>query len=172
MEGLNAQKVLLSLEPLILKWTAHFQDRELREEARQVARVACWKRLAYFDDTRGKSMTSYFFMVVRSALINWYKKEKRYQQVHLLPSDITGEEGEEGTWEERVADPAPVPYGADLIWNAWMESLTGWERTCLTLHLRDGYSLMEVAEMCQVPYERVKKWKQRGLARLRKNVVE
>lgn len=172
MEGLQAQEVLLSLEPLILKWTAHFQDRELREEARQVARVACWKRLAYFDNTRGKSMTSYFFMVVRSALINWYNKERRYQQVHLLPSDLMGEEGEEGTWDERVADPVPVPYGEDLLWDAWMEPLTECERTCLTLHLREGYSLVEVAELYQIPYERVKKWKQRGLARLKKHVIE
>ena len=172
MERLNAQEVLLLLEPSILKWTAHFQDKELREEARQVARVACWRRLAYFDDTRGKSMASYFFMVVRSALINWYKKERRYQQVPLLPSELMGEEGEEGTWEERVADPTPVLYGEDLLWDAWMEPLKEWERTCLTLHLREGYSLIEVADLCQVPYERVKKWKQRGLARLKKDVVE
>jgi len=171
MQGKNAQEVLLWLEPMILKWTAHFQDKELREEARQVARIACWKGLNSYDDTRGKSMSSYFFMVVRSALINWYNKERRYQQAHVFPTEWM-RECEEGSWEERVADPVAVPYAEELIWDAWMESLKEWERTCLTLHLREGYSLLDVAEICQVPYERVKKWKQRGLARLKKYVIE
>lgn len=164
---LDPQEVLLFMEPLLEKWTSHFHGKELREEARQVARIACWKRLPHYDGTRGKSLTSYLFMVVRSALINWYHSERRYRETHLLPLPTSDEE-DGGSWEERVADPSPDSFGEDLIWEAWMAVLTERESLCLTLHIRDGYSLFQVAELCQVPYERVKKWKQRGLSRLRK----
>lgn len=165
MEGLDSREVLVEMEPFIEKWTSHFQGKELGEEARQVARIACWKRLPFYDSTRGKSLTSYLFMVVRSALINWYRRERTYREYHLLPPGQTEEDG--GTWEERVQDPMPVLFGEDMVWDAWMSVLAEHEAYCLTMHIRYGYSLKQVAKMCNVPYERVKKWKQRALFRLK-----
>ncbi|GEN35170.1 RNA polymerase sigma factor [Aneurinibacillus danicus] len=138
----------------------------LRDEARQVARIACWRRLAFYDAKRGASLSSYVYLIVRGALLNWDAKEYRWQSRHQFPAPC-GEDGE-GDWQDMIVDTNAWPPDEAAVWQAWMTHLTEAEARCLTLHIRYGHSLKDVAAIIGIPYERVKKQKQRALGKLRK----
>jgi RNA polymerase sigma factor (sigma-70 family) len=157
-------------EPLLEKWVSRFPAGVLREEAKQIARIACWRKLALYDPAKGASLSTYVFLVVRGAVINWYEQEKRWRERHCIL--VLRSEEEELDWESSVADPNAVCPEEDVLWQEWMEGLSELEVQCLTLHIRDGFSLRMVAERLGVSYERVKKCKQRVLDKLRRKMRE
>lgn len=55
----------------------------------------------------------------------------------------------------------------ELIWQSWMAYLSQEEARCITLHIRGGMTLRQVADRLGIPYERVKKQKQRAIQKLR-----
>jgi RNA polymerase sigma factor (sigma-70 family) len=153
------------IEPLLERWTARYPVGAMREEAKQIARIACWRRLAYYDASRGTALSSYLFLIVRGALINWYGQERRWRERH---SFLTSGEADEMSWEELISDPNSECLEEAMMWESWMVYLSEQEALCLTRHLRDGWSLQRIATELELPYERVKKWKQRALVKLRK----
>ncbi len=157
-------------EPLLERWISRYSAGVVREEAKQVARIACWQKLGLYNPERGASLSSYLFMVVRGALLNWYAQERRWYDRHRLLTAQGDEEEQEGTPEWEDADL--LPPDASLVWEAWMAYLSEMEALCLTLHIRDGYSLRAVARRLNVPYERMKKCKQRALGKLRRALLQ
>ncbi|WP_027415554.1 sigma-70 family RNA polymerase sigma factor [Aneurinibacillus terranovensis] len=152
------------MEPLLEKWTLRLPVGTAREEAKQIARIACWSKLLSYDPERGASLTTYMFMVVRSALNAWFKREYRYHSHHCFPA-LPSED--ELSWEELIPGEDTDALEEDMLWKAWMAPLSSHEAQCITLHIRYGYSLVEVAKIMGAPYERVKKWNQRSLVKLR-----
>ncbi|WP_047150894.1 sigma-70 family RNA polymerase sigma factor [Aneurinibacillus tyrosinisolvens] len=168
MQDYEWYEFMLKHEPLLEKWTGRYPAGPIREEAKQVARIACWNKLSSYDASRGASLSTYLYLVVRGALLNWYYRERRWQERHCFPAPPDAEG--ELTWEDTIEDESRLSMEEELIWQDWMSYLPEQEARCLTLHIRDGYSLIEVAARMGAPYERVKKWKQRALAKLRTRV--
>ncbi|MED0730589.1 sigma-70 family RNA polymerase sigma factor [Aneurinibacillus aneurinilyticus] len=153
-------------EPLIEKWLIRFPPGPLREEAKQEARIACWKRLPYYDEQRGMALSSYLFLSVKGTVINWYVREKRWREQHYLPS-LPLSYGEEGGSPMELLGATDNNIEEELIWQSWMAYLSQEEARCITLHIRGGMTLRQVADRLGIPYERVKKQKQRAIQKLR-----
>ncbi|MBN6186991.1 sigma-70 family RNA polymerase sigma factor [Aneurinibacillus sp. BA2021] len=141
-----------------------------RDEAKQAARIACWRRLAHYNAEKGMALSSYLFLVSKGGMANWYAGERRWQERHCLFSTRLGTQEEEKSWADTLVGADARDIEEELIWQAWMSDLSAEEARCLTLHIRDGLSLREVAEHLHVPYERVKKQKQRTLRKLRRRI--
>ncbi|WP_080787887.1 sigma-70 family RNA polymerase sigma factor [Aneurinibacillus migulanus] len=154
-------------EPLIEKWVARFPPGPLREEAKQEARIACWKRLPYYDEQRGMALSSYLFLSVKGTVINWYAREKRWRERHCLPSLPASHEEEGAERMELLLGTTDHDMEEELIWQAWMTYLSQEEARCVSLHIREGMTLREAAERLGIPYERAKKQKQRAMQKLR-----
>ncbi|WCK54226.1 sigma-70 family RNA polymerase sigma factor [Aneurinibacillus sp. Ricciae_BoGa-3] len=151
-------------EFLLNRWTSRFPKGPLQEEAMQIARIACWRRLPSYDPARGASLQTYLFRAVQGALHNWYRRyEARWLERHYLPAPVEGRE----LWENEVEDDALQPLDEDLVWQSYLEGLPQDEAQFLTLHYKNGFSLPEVARIMEIPYERLKKRKQRCLVKLR-----
>lgn len=149
------------------KCVSRFPPGPWRDEAKQEARIACWKRLARYDAERGMALSSYLFLVIRGGLANWYARERRWQERHCLPSEKVAPGEEVKNWSDTLVGMDTYEMEENLMWQAWMEPLSIDEARCLTLHIRHGLSLRQVAACLGVPYERVKKQKQRALRKLR-----
>ncbi|WCN38113.1 sigma-70 family RNA polymerase sigma factor [Aneurinibacillus uraniidurans] len=151
------------VEPLVDRITARYAPGFWREEAKQVARIACWQQVHRYDAGRGAKLSTFLFVIIRRALADFYEREALWRSRHVFPG--SGDE-EEVNWEETLV-AVEEPMDEALVWESWMGLVSEAEAACLTLHIRDGLSLKEVAVRLGMTYEAVKKQKQRALARLR-----
>ena len=120
MEEMGWTGFFAEAEPIVERLTARYVSGYWREEARQVARIACWQNAHRYDPGRGAKLSTFLFVIIRRALADFYEREA----------------------------------------------------ACLTLHIRDGLPLREVAVRLGLPYETIKKQKQRCLARLRTRLLD
>jgi RNA polymerase sigma factor (sigma-70 family) len=151
-------------EILLNRWTSRFPKGPLQEEAMQIARIACWRRLPSYDPERGASLQTFLYRVVQGALHNWYgRSEGRWFERHVLPAPDEGMD----PWENGLEDFNLRPLDDHLVWQSYMEGLACEDVQFLTLHFKNGFSLPEVAHLMGMPYERIKKRKQRCLVKLR-----
>lgn len=151
------------VEPLVERVTVRYAPGFWREEAKQVARIACWQQAHRYDAGRGAKLSTFLFVIIRRALADFYEREALWRSRHLLA--VPGDDGE-SEWEETLV-ATEQPMDEALIWESWMGLVSEVEAACLTLHIRDGLPLTEVAVCLGMTYEAVKKQKQRALARLR-----
>lgn len=167
MEEMGWTVFFAEAEPIVERLTARYVSGYWREEARQVARIACWQNAHRYDPERGAKLSTFLFVIIRRALADFYEREARWHSRHLLPA--TGSE-DGRSWEETLRAEEGVEEA--LIWESWMALVSEREAACLTLHIRDGLPLREVAVRLGLPYETIKKQKQRCLARLRTRLLD
>ncbi|BAU26534.1 RNA polymerase sigma factor (sigma-70 family) [Aneurinibacillus soli] len=163
MEEMKWARFFAEVEPLVNRLTARYAPGFWREEAKQVARIACWQNAHRYDAGRGAKLSTFLFVIVRRALADFYEREALWRSRHLLP--VSGDEEGPG-WEETLM-AVEKPMEEALVWESWMVLVSDTEAACLTLHIRDGLPLRDVAMCLGMTYEAVKKQKQRALARLR-----
>ena len=84
---------------------------ELDEDMLQMGRIALWNALRRFDPRRGMKLSTYAVPCIRNCVLDELRRRARYRGVFVRSLQDPLEEGEEGTWEdvvadERAADPA------------------------------------------------------------------
>lgn len=168
MEEMGWTGFFAEAEPIVERLTARYVSGYWREEARQVARIACWQNAHRYDPGRGAKLSTFLFVIIRRALADFYEREARWHSRHVLPA-AESESGQ--SWEEAFGAAGERVEEA-LIWESWMALVSEREAACLTLHIRDGLPLREVAVRLGLPYETIKKQKQRCLARLRTRLLD
>ncbi|MCX6766774.1 MAG: RNA polymerase sigma factor [Candidatus Moranbacteria bacterium] len=139
-------------------------DRDAAEDLTQETFVKAWKNLKRFDQS--KNFKTWLFTIAKNTAYDWLKKKKE------IPfSSFTDDEGE--NWLENVADenilPDEILERSDLAeeLEKILEKLSVHYRAILILHYKEDFSLHEIAEILDEPYNTIKSRHQRGLGRLK-----
>ena len=139
-------------------------DRDAAEDLTQETFVKAWKNLKRFDQS--KSFKTWLFTIAKNTAFDWLKKKKE------IPfSTFTDEEGE--NWLENVADENILPdeilerknIAEEL--DAILQKLPPHYRAILLLHYKEDFSLHEIADILDEPYNTIKSRHQRGLGKLK-----
>lgn len=144
-------------------------DRDAAEDMTQETFVKAWKNLKKFDQKR--SFKTWLFTIAKNTAFDWLKKKKE------IPfSNFTDEEGE--NWLENVADENILPdeilerknIAEEL--DEILQKLPPHYRVILLLRYKEEFSLHEIAEILGEPYNTIKSRHQRGLANLKKFLLD
>jgi RNA polymerase sigma-70 factor, ECF subfamily len=140
-------------------------DRDSAEDLTQETFLKAWKNMKRFDPD--KSFKTWLFTIAKNTAFDYLKKKKE------IPfSNFTDEEGE--NWLENIADENFLPDELLELKNiseeldAILEKLPWHYRAILILHYKEDFSLHEIAEILDEPYNTIKSRRQRGLAILKK----
>jgi RNA polymerase sigma-70 factor, ECF subfamily len=143
-------------------------DRDAAEDLTQETFVKAWKKLKSFDQS--KSFKTWLFTIAKNTTFDWLKKKKE------IPfSNFADEEGE--SWLENVADenilPDEILERSDLAdeLEKILEKIPPHYRVILLLHYKEDFSLHEIAEILDEPYNTIKSRHQRGLIKLKKALI-
>jgi RNA polymerase sigma-70 factor (ECF subfamily) len=144
-------------------------DRDAAEDITQETFVKAWKNLKRFDQKR--SFKTWLFTIAKNTTYDWLKKKKE------IPfSSFADEEGE--SWLENVADETDLPdeilARSDLAEDLEkiLEKIPVHYRAILLLHYKEDFSLHEIAEILSEPYNTIKSRHQRGLGKLKKELLQ
>jgi RNA polymerase sigma-70 factor (ECF subfamily) len=145
------------------------QDRAVLDDLTQETFIKAWKNLRKFDQE--KSFKTWIFAVAKNAAYDHFKKKK------TLPfANFTNEEGTNKL--ENISDESILPNEIlerkDIAQELGkkLEKIPGYYRIILTLHYKEDFSLQEIAEILNKPYNTIKSSHKRGLEKLRKLLVE
>jgi RNA polymerase sigma-70 factor, ECF subfamily len=144
-------------------------DRDMAEDLTQVTFVKAWKNLKRFD--QNKNFRTWLFAIAKNTAFDYLKKKKE------LPfSSFADEEG--NNFLENVADEEDLPdeilerkdiaEEMELI----LQKLPPHYRAILLLHYKEAFSLHEIAEILDEPYNTIKSRHQRGLGKLKKELLQ
>lgn len=144
-------------------------DRDLAEDLAQETFVKAWRNLKRFDQKR--KFKTWLFTIAKNTAYDWLKKKKE------IPfSSFADEEGE--NWLESVAAddilPDEIIERSDLAeeMEEIIKKLPVHYRAILLLHYKEDFTLHEIAEILGEPYNTIKSRHQRGLARLKKKLLQ
>jgi RNA polymerase sigma-70 factor, ECF subfamily len=143
-------------------------DRGSAEDISQDTFIKVWKNLDSFD--QAKKLKTWLFTIAKNTAFDYLKKKKE------IPfSKFMDEEGE--NWLESIADenilPDVILKRSDLTEELAkiLEKIPVFYRTILVLHYKEDFSLHEIAEILDEPYNTIKSRHQRALLRLKKNIL-
>ncbi len=167
-EDATAGIVKVYLQPVYNFVYRFVNDRDTAEDLTQETFLKAWKNLKRFD--RNKKFKTWLFTIAKNTAFDLLKKKKE------IPfSAFTDEEGE--SWIENIADenilPDEILVRSDLAeeLEGTLEKLPPHYRAILLLHYKEDLTLHEIAEILDEPYNTVKSWHQRGLARLKEELT-
>jgi RNA polymerase sigma-70 factor (ECF subfamily) len=139
-------------------------DRETAEDLTQEIFVKVWKNLKRFD--QNKNFKTWLFAIAKNTTFDWLKKKKE------LPFSCFADE-ERNNILENIADEEILPDEilarnnlAEELENS-LQKLPPLYRAVLLLHYRENFSLHEIAEILNEPYNTIKSRHQRGLGKLK-----
>ncbi|OGI26269.1 MAG: hypothetical protein A3J76_04505 [Candidatus Moranbacteria bacterium RBG_13_45_13] len=144
-------------------------DHDTAEDLTQETFVKVWKNLKKFDQKR--NLRTWLFTIAKNTTFDFFKKKKE------IPfSSFADEEGE--SWLENITDDNILPdeilernnLAEEL--EKILQKLPPHYRVILLLHYKEDFSLHEIAEIIDKPYNTIKSRHQRGLARLRKLLLD
>lgn len=151
---------------------------ELDEDMLQMGRIALWNALRRFDPRRGMKLSTYAVPCIRNCVLDELRRRARYRGVFVRSLQDPLGEGEEGTWEdvvadERAADPAGGSGEEERTESVLrrVASLPKRDREVVELRygLRGGRCLSqrEIAEAQGVTDQRISAIHSRAIERLR-----
>jgi len=144
-------------------------DRDVAEDLTQETFVKVWKNLERFD--RNKNFRTWVFTIAKNTSFDYLKKKKEFPF-----SKFADEEGNNVL--ENISDgeilPDEILERSDLAeeLEKILQKLPSRYRVILLLHYKEDFSLHEIAEIMDEPYNTIKSKHQRGLARLRKLLLD
>ncbi len=163
----------LALEQLIKKYLKpvynflyYFtRNRSELDDLAQVTFIKVWKNLRRFD--QGKKFKTWLFAIAKNTAYDFFQKKKTVPFINftdeegnnrlenisdesILPDEILNRQDLEQELEKKLAE---IPENYRLI---------------LTLHYKEDFSLFEIAQILNKPYNTIKSGHQRGLMRLKK----
>lgn len=143
-------------------------DQAVLDDLAQETFIKAWKNLRRFDAE--KKFKTWLFTIAKNTAFDFFRKKK------TIPfSDFTDEEGYnflENMPEDKIL-PDEILARADpsASFEKKMQELPTIYRTLLTLRYKEDFSLLEIAEILQLPYNTVKSRHKRGLFKL-KEIIE
>ena len=144
-------------------------DRDIAEDLTQETFVKVWKNLKKYDPD--KKFKTWIFTIAKNTTFDYFKKKKE------IPfSSFADEEGE--SWLENIEDENFLPdeilerknIAEEL--DKILQKLPPHYRAILILYYKEEFSLHEIAEILGEPYNTVKSRHQRGLNKLKKELLQ
>ncbi|MDD3486945.1 MAG: RNA polymerase sigma factor [Candidatus Moranbacteria bacterium] len=139
-------------------------DKDTAEDLTQDTFVKAWKNLDRFD--RSKSFKTWLFAIAKNTTYDWFKKKKE-----ISFSCFSDEEGnnpiENISSGEDLPDEILERSGLAEEMEKVLQKLPVHYRAILLLRYKEEFSLHEIAEILDEPYNTVKSRHQRGLGKLR-----
>ncbi|MFA5925514.1 MAG: RNA polymerase sigma factor [Parcubacteria group bacterium] len=163
-EAVFSEIVKIYLKPVYNFIFRLVNDRDTAEDLTQVAFVKVWKNLRRFDPK--KSFKTWLFAIAKNTAFDYFKKKKE------IPfSKFSDEEGE--NWLENIEDEKFLPdeilerknIAEEL--GALLQKLPPHYRAILLLRYKEDFSLHEISEILEEPYNTIKSRHQRGLKKLK-----
>jgi RNA polymerase sigma-70 factor (ECF subfamily) len=145
------------------------QDRSTLDDLTQITFLKAWKNLGRFDQT--KSFKTWLFVIAKNNALDHLKKKKS------LPFTLFENEGNDNILEN-ISDENPLP---DEILNRQdiaselekkLDEIPGHYRIILLMHYRDDFSLQEIAEILDRPYNTIKSQHVRALAKIKELLIK
>jgi RNA polymerase sigma-70 factor, ECF subfamily len=154
------------LKPLYRFVFQFTQNEQVAEDIVQETFVKVWKSLAKFDEN--KKFSTWLYAIAKNTALDWLKKKK------TLPFSVF--ESADGSNFLEMFEDQTAPMALEL-WqkmdNAqeaeqFLNSLSPQLRTLLLLHYKEGFSLVEIAEIFGKPVNTIKSQTRRAIIFLRK----
>ncbi|HLM83904.1 MAG TPA: sigma-70 family RNA polymerase sigma factor [Candidatus Bathyarchaeia archaeon] len=163
-EGVFAEIVKVYLKPVYNFVYRLAGDRDVADDLTQETFVKAWKNLARFD--QNKNFRTWLFTIAKNTAFDYFKKKKE------IPfSTFTDEEGD--NWLENISGDEILPDEimeranlAEELENI-LQKLPPHYRAILLLHYKEDFSLHEIAEILDEPYNTIKSRHQRGMGNLK-----
>jgi RNA polymerase sigma-70 factor, ECF subfamily len=164
-----AEIVKIYLKPVYNFVYRLVDDRDAAEDLTQETFVKAWKNLKSFNQS--KSFKTWLFTIAKNTTFDWLKKKKE------IPfSSFADKEGE--SWLENIASDEILPdeilerQNIAEEFEDILEKIPIHSRAVLLLHYKEDFSLHEIAEILDEPYNTIKSRHQRGLVRLKERILE
>ncbi|WP_336047098.1 sigma-70 family RNA polymerase sigma factor [Solibacillus ferritrahens] len=154
------EQIILDHEELIKKAIFKLKIYRDFEEYMQVGRIALWKAAKSFDKTKGE-FAMFAYMTVKYAITRELSRS-----IDVSESEISVEEEVYSNVEQQ---PAIQP---SLEWPEWFSKLKEDEQFLLKALFLEDLNLKEVADKYGLPYEALKKRRQRLFTKIRKIVEQ
>jgi RNA polymerase sigma-70 factor (ECF subfamily) len=144
-------------------------DAPTTDDLVQATFMKTWKNLKKFD--RSKSFKTWIFTIARNTVYDYLRKKK------TIPfSKFTDEEGnnklENISEDELLPDEILIKKDIAKEVEEKLNDMPDLYRTILIMHYKDDFSLTEIAEVLNIPYNTVKSRYIRALKRLKKALLE
>jgi RNA polymerase sigma-70 factor, ECF subfamily len=139
-------------------------DRDAAEDLTQEAFVKVWKNMKRYDQS--KSFKTWLFVIAKNTTLDWFKKKKE------IPfSKFVDEEGNNALdnisdgeiLSDEILERENIAEELEKI----LEKIPLRYRAMLLLHYKEDFSLHEIAEILDEPYNTIKSRHQRGLGKLK-----
>lgn len=144
------------------------KNKEVTEDILQDTFLKSWKNFSSFDPE--KNFKTWLFTIAKNTSFDALKKKK------TIPfSAFNNEEGE--SFLENIPDESELIQASleteemSQSLEMALEKLSQKYQAVLRLFYQEGFSLMEISEILEEPYNTVKSWHYRGIQLLRKELT-
>jgi RNA polymerase sigma-70 factor, ECF subfamily len=164
-EAAFSEIVKIYLRPIYNFIFRFVNDRDMAEDLAQETFVKAWKKMKQYNAER--NFKTWIFTIAKNTTFDWFKKKKE------VPfSRFIDEEGE--NWLENIEDENFLPdevlerknIAEEL--EKILEKIPLHYRVILILQYKEDFTLHEIAEILDEPYNTIKSRHRRGLEKLNK----
>lgn len=156
-----------------LKMTYNFlyqitKDRNVTDDLTQETFLKAWKNLKKFNTD--KNFKTWLFTIAKNTAFDYFKKKKTtpfaFFETEEGYNKLERIEDEEKDLEEIISQKE-----IEKKLEGKLEKLSDEYRVLLLMRYKDGFSVREIAEILEKPYNTVKSQHQRALASLKKEIL-
>lgn len=145
------------------------QDLDVLDDLTQETFIKAWKNLKSFDTE--KNFKTWLFTIAKNTAYDFFKKKK------TIPfSEFSDEQGNNAL--ENISDDEILPleilekFEKEKTFEKNLEKLPNHYRIILLLHYKEDFSLQEISEILNVPYNTIKSRHIRALSKFKKILVQ
>jgi len=145
------------------------RDQSQVEDLAQDAFIKAWKNIQRFDQS--KSFKTWIFTIAKNTALDYFKKKKTV--AFSFFEDEEGNNKLENLSEEAVL-PDEILEREDAVreMEEKLQLISEKYRTILVLRYKEDFSLKEIAEILDAPYNTVKAYHGRGIKELKKAIMQ
>ena len=141
------------------------RDSAVVEDLAQETFVKVWKNLSKFE--KDKNFKTWLFTIAKNTALDYLKKKKTTPFSFFSDEEGSGvleNVAEDAIWPDEILAKKDVAREMERA----LEIIPEKYRVILTLHYREDFTLKEIAEILERPYNTIKAYHGRGLVRLKK----
>jgi RNA polymerase sigma-70 factor (ECF subfamily) len=142
------------------------RDKAVAQDITQDVFVRVWKNIDSFDTS--KKFSTWLYAIAKNASLDWLKKKRPLPFSAFKDEDSTGilENIEDDTilYAENLLQSMDNKREAEI----YLDSLSLQHKTIILLHIQQGFSLVEIAEIMKSPVNTVKSKYRRAIIFLKK----
>ena len=173
-DKLTIEKVVADYLPMIYRFAYRLVGNELDAgDIAQETMVKVWKNLAKYDPDQ--NLKPWLFKIARNTAIDWLRRRR---QIAFSQLDRFDDEGDEKNFADTIADSELLPdevFAQKEIrekFNEALDTLSISEKTIVSLHLEEGLTFSDIAEIVDRPLNTVKSVYRRALFKLRAELAD